>query len=210
MQVHSTTRTPKMATYEEGPHVYFIQVGDDGPIKIGVANVPEERRKQIQTGHYEDLRIRLIFPCSGRDMEAHLHRIFANYRLRGEWFAYSGELYDFLNKTSKSSVVDAAEEPSNTHKALRDEISCLRILWWPRLHTEGWLPSDAALALLLYKYPFKIAEPVIAAIHSRESVTRHNWLDLTLSACEMVSPGSDELPTNYRTAVCVLDELGVA
>jgi hypothetical protein len=37
--------------------IYFIQAGKDGPIKIGLAVQPEARKKNLQTAHYEELKI---------------------------------------------------------------------------------------------------------------------------------------------------------
>lgn len=37
--------------------IYFIQAGESGPIKIGVALDPCKRLAELQTGHYEGLRI---------------------------------------------------------------------------------------------------------------------------------------------------------
>ncbi len=65
--------------------VYFIQAGDDGPIKIGTAVVPEERLRGLQTAHHEELRI-LAVVAGGPELEAELHERFQHARIRGEWF----------------------------------------------------------------------------------------------------------------------------
>lgn len=41
--------------------VYFVQAGEAGPVKIGWATDPRARIADLQTGHYEPLRlIRII------------------------------------------------------------------------------------------------------------------------------------------------------
>jgi T5orf172 domain len=65
--------------------VYFIQAGDTGPVKIGLANTPEERARTLQTGNHRELHLRHVVPGSG-DVERQLHDRFAAARIRGEWF----------------------------------------------------------------------------------------------------------------------------
>lgn len=66
--------------------VYFIQAGKDGPIKIGIAENPEARRRQMQTGSHETLTL-LAVQDGGAEREAFLHARHADDRIRGEWFA---------------------------------------------------------------------------------------------------------------------------
>lgn len=70
-------------------HVYFIQAGEHGPIKIGVATDPEHRRQMLQTGNSADLILRAAIPGSGHGalkLERKLHDRFAAGRMQGEWF----------------------------------------------------------------------------------------------------------------------------
>jgi hypothetical protein len=67
------------------PLVYFIQAGKDGPIKIGVADDPEQRRNDMQTGNHAELTLLAIAP-GGVAYERELHSLFADWRIRGEWF----------------------------------------------------------------------------------------------------------------------------
>lgn len=68
--------------------IYFIQAGVDGPVKIGFSKSSAGvymRRRTMQTGHYE--RLRLLSLVEGdRDDERALHEFFASDRLEGEWF----------------------------------------------------------------------------------------------------------------------------
>jgi len=63
--------------------IYFIQVGTDGPIKIGAAINPEERVASLQTGCPDELK--LIF-TSQKYTEKELQDKFSFDRIRGEWF----------------------------------------------------------------------------------------------------------------------------
>lgn len=66
--------------------VYFAQAGHAGPIKIGVADEPETRVASLQTGNHETL-VLLATALGGIAYERELHDRFADWRVRGEWFA---------------------------------------------------------------------------------------------------------------------------
>lgn len=66
-------------------YVYFIQHGEYGPVKIGVAVDPLQRRRELQTGNPEQLHIRAMVP-GAHDLEGQLHRRFAEWHIQGEWF----------------------------------------------------------------------------------------------------------------------------
>jgi hypothetical protein len=71
---------------KSGPSgVYFIQAESGGPIKIGHSDDPTLRLKSLQTAHPYRLVLLLSVPAS-TGTEAALHKRFATYRLRGEWF----------------------------------------------------------------------------------------------------------------------------
>lgn len=68
--------------------IYFIQAGEDGPIKIGytlgTANF-KHRFRMLQTGNHEKLRLRALVE-GGPEIEICLHQRFEHHRYRGEWF----------------------------------------------------------------------------------------------------------------------------
>lgn len=68
-----------------GSYVYFIQHGDWGPVKIGMAVDPEKRCCDLQTGNPEKLHVRVAVP-GDRALEGELHRRFKEWHLHGEWF----------------------------------------------------------------------------------------------------------------------------
>ncbi|MDE3103187.1 MAG: GIY-YIG nuclease family protein [Chloroflexota bacterium] len=66
------------------PKVYLIQVGNNGPIKIGQAVDPPSRLRELQVSHAE----RLILLAVIEDLsENELHERFYEHHIRGEWFA---------------------------------------------------------------------------------------------------------------------------
>lgn len=71
--------------------MYFIQAEDGGPVKIGTALDPLARLRALQTAHPAKLVIREILEGDLLG-EAALHREFAPYHLRGEWFEPSWEI----------------------------------------------------------------------------------------------------------------------
>lgn len=77
--------------------VYFLQVGNNGPVKIGCSEraTAWDRFDSIQTGHYEPLRMLAILE-GGRTMEKALHALFRPYRMRGEWFKPDGDFKKVL------------------------------------------------------------------------------------------------------------------
>lgn len=65
--------------------IYFIQSGDGGPIKIGIAVDVEERREGLQCGN--PVRLHIVGVVVGDwHLEQSLQARFAEGRIHGEWF----------------------------------------------------------------------------------------------------------------------------
>ena len=79
------------AAYEGRRYVYFIRIGEDGPIKIGLTDDVKRRLEQLQTAHPDALRVIACVP-GDRRLEAHLHQRFSAERISGEWFHPSSSL----------------------------------------------------------------------------------------------------------------------
>lgn len=77
------------------PHVYFIQQGDSGAIKIGCSKNPAQRLQSLQTGHSEPLRL-LTCAVGSQAQERALHDRFAHLRVSGEWFRPAEELLAYI------------------------------------------------------------------------------------------------------------------
>lgn len=75
--------------------VYFIQAGDNGPIKIGwTAGDPRARMASLQTGNPEPLRLLAYAPGTIEDERA-MHERCASIRMIGEWFKPEPQLVAF-------------------------------------------------------------------------------------------------------------------
>jgi hypothetical protein len=78
-----------------GQHLYLIQAGANGPVKIGSASNVETRLGQLQTGNPYELRIVTVLHGMGsREREA--HEKFAYFRMAGEWFEPIPEVFEWF------------------------------------------------------------------------------------------------------------------
>jgi len=73
--------------------IYFIRSGQY--VKIGRANSPLARLRQVQTGNPLQGELLAVLP-GGRNSEARLHSAFAEYRVRGEWFQLVPAIEEFI------------------------------------------------------------------------------------------------------------------
>ena len=79
--------------------VYFIQEGESGAIKIGLASDIQKRKMALQVGNPRLLHLLLLL-SGGHQLEVELHELFDDYRIRGEWFEPVPELLDFIDSCS--------------------------------------------------------------------------------------------------------------
>jgi len=79
--------------------IYFIQVGEGGPIKIGHTRDGQlwQRKQTPQIANPERLQV-LGVQAGGREEERRLHGVFTEYRIRGEWFEPRPELLTFIDE----------------------------------------------------------------------------------------------------------------
>lgn len=75
--------------------VYFIVNEARSAVKIGFSTDPESRLHQLEEGTIDDLKIIALFP-GGRKEEALLHKKFAKFRIRREWFIFSDEIKNYI------------------------------------------------------------------------------------------------------------------
>lgn len=78
-------------------HIYFIQVGESGPIKIGFSSNVDQRLRTLQTGHTEKLKL-LHSQIGTKADEGRLHNRFRNIHIKGEWFEADPSLLEFIHK----------------------------------------------------------------------------------------------------------------
>jgi len=77
--------------------VYFVQSGDDGPIKIGWSRDVVRRVAELQTANAHALVLLGAVPGTMED-EAAMHARFAHLRMEAEWFRNSPEIHAFLRE----------------------------------------------------------------------------------------------------------------
>jgi len=85
----------RVFTGVEDSWVYFIGTDDHTRIKIGCSTDPKRRRTQLQSGRSSRLSI-IGTIRGGAVLEAEMHERFKAQRVKGEWFAWEGELAEFV------------------------------------------------------------------------------------------------------------------
>jgi len=72
--------------------VYIIKNQNTKKYKIGITKNLKKRIKQFSTGNPENIKIVYFIKTKHyKSLEVHLHEIFKNYRIGGEWFNFSDE-----------------------------------------------------------------------------------------------------------------------
>ena len=112
-------------TDEGGGHVYFIQQGEDGPIKIGFSTDVEGRLKSLQTATPYPLV--LLGVMEGNiTTEARLHGLFQFCRLSGEWFEPRDVLLQFIRDQAvplETTISEKSEEATTFNRWLSRKVT---------------------------------------------------------------------------------------
>jgi len=90
--------------------VYFIRRDGDWAIKIGWATNPKRRRRELQAGSAEDLRIITTIPGTQAD-ETAWHRRFRHLQIRREWFRQEQDLIDAIEALGEGVKVNPETSP---------------------------------------------------------------------------------------------------
>lgn len=100
--------------------VYFIQGENGGAIKIGYTYNIDQRIASLQTGYPDKLLVLADIP-GDEVVESELHKIFSEYKLRGEWFKPSDELISFIRhiRKAKLKLIDGGLMVSRNKKITR-------------------------------------------------------------------------------------------
>lgn len=88
-----------------GDVVYFIQMGEDGDIKIGTTANIHQRFRTLQTACHKPLRV-LAMLRGGAELEEQMHRRFAHLRTHLEWFRPGEDLMEFLVKIRSRATAE--------------------------------------------------------------------------------------------------------
>jgi hypothetical protein len=84
--------------------IYFIQVENDGAVKIGQTGNLQDRLRALQHNHHQKLNVLYSFDVPDEKAnyaEKHLHKCFTEHQIRGEWFSPCPYMYDYIAKISK-------------------------------------------------------------------------------------------------------------
>jgi hypothetical protein len=96
--------------------IYFIQVGDDGPVKIGWSMNPQKRLAGLQTAHPEQLHLR-GYRRGSVQAERELHETLKDYRVNGEWFVSHEDVLAQI-ETEYEDVIDVVAGLEDAAKLL--------------------------------------------------------------------------------------------
>jgi hypothetical protein len=124
--------------------VYFIREG--GFIKIGYSNDVRSRVAAIINGLRGQGELLGAMP-GGRDVEKHLHRVFAVDREYGEWFRVTDKLLAFIETTCVAELPAEERKPSDRLQ-LQEERYAEEAAYFIRTALEGIaLHNDTFTAL---------------------------------------------------------------
>ncbi len=112
---------PKGSVSEK--RLYFIRAGDNGPVKIGIADSIPERMATLQSASAVTLCLIREIP-GNRAQEQWLHQRFAEVRLRGEWFTFTEEMLTVVppalhNRAGRA--ITANEAPSDPYRVALEQ-----------------------------------------------------------------------------------------
>lgn len=89
-------------------YVYIMEIKGERYVKIGVAENPENRLRQLQTGIPFELGILVKFTYPDRDAafraEKHLHQVFCRFGMVREWFEREKELDLFIRTSQRQEA----------------------------------------------------------------------------------------------------------
>lgn len=94
---------------------YILRAGDTAMVKIGWADQDvEERRKILQTGHWEDLTTLRVIE-GGPWVERGMHRRFAAQRVKREWFTFHPDMLVFMPEAQPAKVAPFIRGDATLH-----------------------------------------------------------------------------------------------
>lgn len=147
--------------------IYFVRCQSTGRVKIGFSEKPWLRFVKIQADCPTELVMAAIIDGDMGD-EGALHAAYAQYNVRGEWFAEVGELRDFIasltpaEREGRQAALPSLQLPEETlvaevetaamsaGVAMRDVLARAGVApstYW-RWRKEGRWPSTSTLARL--------------------------------------------------------------
>lgn len=111
--------------------VYFITDGEY--VKIGKADNPFQRLKDLQVSNVKILKIICLIP-GGSEMEQRLHRYFSDCKIRGEWFTTNDFMLEFIDMMNKMF--------SDYNPGIEDYRQEIENGTFYKPHSKRWLNSE--------------------------------------------------------------------
>lgn len=160
-------------------HVYVIMAGKSA-VKIGKANDPEQRKRDLQTAHYEPLSLFHATKCDIEQVgaiEREAHRILNDSRLSGEWFSVAPE--------KAVEAVNAAVEYVRAGKHIREIVKPQR----KTLERQGHPWFSKLRVDVLEEDDLKAVHFLLWASDTQVSVDGSRWV-IPLGALSEVAPAT--------------------
>jgi hypothetical protein len=133
--------------------IYFVQPVDGGLVKIGRADNPEKRLRDMQVG--SPLKLRLCsYHQADTDMELRLHLLFSKYREHGEWFKPCPALAAIAGAIPDETLTDddiTPNPPMTADTAWNFNRELIRDEWGLKgRDTTGWTEADFGFHKIQY------------------------------------------------------------
>lgn len=195
---------------------YFVQIGADGPIKIGSSLTPLSRMRQLQAGLPWELRLL----GTTRDpiwCEAELQQRFSHLRMRGEWFSPGEDLLAFVREHTSPHAPSSGSPPSpqrrkasskktrprgHTSQKQAAVLAAIREPGNDRLpHTEIARTCGVS-EYMVRRFRAEMSPPVLGEAEERAAIQRiiddPKWENATNHAIAEAAGASDSLVSEMR------------
>lgn len=91
-------------------HVYFVLADKTRLVKVGIAGDVKRRFYSIRSHSPDAVTLLGVVRDGGREMERHLHALFAAKRVRGEWFHYDAEVESIIRRLMDDGAPSLREQ----------------------------------------------------------------------------------------------------
>lgn len=103
---------------EEEINLYFIQMGEMGPIKVGITSDIKKRLIELQTGNPEQLNVlccEKLEAEKARSLEKEYHLMLRDASLKGEWFKPTPFVLEIIEDVKTNGVITAHLNEAERH-----------------------------------------------------------------------------------------------